>query len=333
MDRGRVERLVPGVGAIRGYQRAGLGADLVAGLAGVALAIPAGMGYATAAGLPPVTGLYATIVPLLAYAVFGPSRVLVLGPDSSLAPMIAAAVLPLALGSADRAVALAGTLALLMGVMLIAGRVLRLGFVTGLLSQPIRVGYLNGVALVVIVSQLPALLGLSVPGGSLWERLAQTAQGIADGAANGLAAGVGLGSLVVMVLARVLRSKVPGVVLAVVVSMTVTAVLGLADRLPVVGVLPQGLPAPALTGVQPSDVLALLGPALGIARKGGMGLVTNAGADSDLIYRLGNRIERGIGRQYLAGCIVIRDAGHSRCSQRNERIRPLQIVILQRWFI
>jgi MFS superfamily sulfate permease-like transporter len=179
--------------------------------------------------------------------------------------MIAAAVLPLALGSADRAVALAGTLALLMGVMLIAGRALRLGFVTGLLSQPIRVGYLNGVALVVIVSQLPALLGLSVPGGSLWERVAQTAQGIADGAANGLAAGIGLGSLVVMVLARVLRSKVPGVVLAVVVSMTVTAVLGLADRLPVVGVLPQGLPAPALAGVQPSDLLALLGPALGIA--------------------------------------------------------------------
>ena len=265
MDRGRVERFFPGVAAIRGYQRAWLRSDVTAGVAVVALAIPAGMGYATAAGLPPVTGLYATIVPLLAYAAFGPSRVLILGPDSSLAPMIAAAVLPLALGSPERAVALAGTLAVLMGVMLITGRVFRLGFVTGLLSQPIRVGYLNGVALVVIVSQVPVLLGLSVPGGSVWERLGQTARGITDGAADGLAASVGLGSLVVILLARAVRSKVPGIVLAVVGSVTATAVLGLADRLPVVGVLPQGLPAPALAGIQPGDVLALLGPALGIA--------------------------------------------------------------------
>ena len=265
MDRGRVERLVPGVAAVRGYQRAWLRSDLVAGVAVVALAIPAGMGYATAAGLPPVTGLYATIVPLLAYAVLGPSRVLVLGPDSSLAPMIAAAVLPLAAGSADRAVALAGMLALLMGAVLVLGRVLRLGFVTGLLSKPIRVGYLNGVALVVIVSQLPALLGLSLPGGSWWERLRETVSGVADGATNASAAWIGLGSLAVIVVARALRSKVPGIVLAVVAATTVTAALGLADHVPVVGELPQGLPAPALAGVQPSDVLALLGPALGIA--------------------------------------------------------------------
>ena len=134
----------------RRYQRAWLRTDLVAGVVLTALLIPAGMGYAEAAGLPPVTGLYATIVPLLAYALVGPSRILVLGPDSSLAPIIAASVLPLAAGDPQRAVALAGLLALLMGAALVLGGLLHLGFVTDLLSKPIRVGYLNGIALVVV---------------------------------------------------------------------------------------------------------------------------------------------------------------------------------------
>jgi high affinity sulfate transporter 1 len=265
MDRGRVDGLVPGVGVARSYQRSWLRPDLTAAAALVALLIPAGMAYAEAAGLPAVTGLYATIVPLLAYAVFGPSRVLVLGPDSSLAPMIAAAILPLALARTERAVALAGLLALLMGLILTAGRALRLGFVTGLLSKPIRVGYLNGIALVVIATQLPKLLGFSVPGGSIWDYLGQTARGLSEGAANGLALVIGIASLAVIVVPRVLRSKVPGVLLAVVGSAGATAVLGLEGRLPVVGALPQGLPAPALSGLHWSDVVALLGPAAGIA--------------------------------------------------------------------
>jgi len=265
MDRGRVDRLIPAVGVARSYERSWLRPDLTAGAALVALVIPAGMAYAEAAGLPPVTGLYATIVPLLAYAVFGPSRVLVLGPDSSLAPMIAAAILPLALARSECAVALAGLLALLMGLILIAGRALRLGFVTGLLSKPIRVGYLNGIALVVIATQLPKLLGFSVAGGSVWDYLGQTARGLSDGAANGPALVIGMASLLVIVVPRVLRSKVPGVLLAVLGSAGATAVLGLESRLPVVGALPPGLPAPALSGLHWSDVVALLGPAAGIA--------------------------------------------------------------------
>jgi high affinity sulfate transporter 1 len=265
MDRGRVDRLIPAVGVARSYERSWLRPDLTAGAALVALVIPAGMAYAEAAGLPPVTGLYATIVPLLAYAVFGPSRVLVLGPDSSLAPMIAAAILPLALASSERAVALAGLLALLMGLILMAGRALRLGFVTGLLSKPIRVGYLNGIALVVIATQLPKLLGFSVPGGSVWDYFGQTARGLSDGASNGPALVIGVASLVVIVVPRVRRSKVPGVLLAVVGSAGATAVLGFESRLPVVGALPHGLPAPALSGLHWGDVVALLGPAAGIA--------------------------------------------------------------------
>lgn len=262
---GRVARLLPGLAVARTYDRSWARRDLTAAVVLVALLIPAGMAYAEAAGLPPVTGLYATIVPLLAYAVVGPSRVLVLGPDSSLAPMIAAAVLPLAAGSDERAVALAGVLAVLMGAILLAGRALRLGVVAGLLSKPIRVGYLNGIALVVIVSQLPTLLGVTVERGSVRDQVQQTVAGLAAGEANRTAMAVGLASLAVIVATRALAPAVPGVLLAVVGSVAVTAALGLADTLPVVGALPEGLPAPAISGIDGQDVLALIGPAAGIA--------------------------------------------------------------------
>jgi high affinity sulfate transporter 1 len=261
-----VERWLPGVATARSYQRAWLRTDLVAGAVLTALLIPAGMGYAEAAGLPVETGLYATIVPLLAYALVGPSRILVLGPDSSLAPIIAASVLPLAAGDESRAVALAGLLALLMGGMLLLGGLFRLGFVTDLLSKPIRVGYLNGIALVVVVGQIPKLLGFSVDDdGSLLVDAWNVVQGLADGDVNRTAAVVGISSLVVILIPRVVGSKVPGVLVAVVGAMIATAALGLGDDIPVVGALPEGLPAPALGGLSWSDVWELAGPAAGIA--------------------------------------------------------------------
>ena len=187
----RMRRWVPpGVETAMHYRRAWLLPDLRAGVVVTALLIPAGMGYAEVAGLPPETGLYATIVPLVVYAVFGPSRILVLGPDSSLAPIIAAAILPLALGDDARAVALAGLLAIMMGAILLLGGILRLGFVTDLLSKPIRVGYLNAVALLVLVSQVPKLLGFSIDSGSLLGDVVATGEGIAAGEVQPLAAGV-----------------------------------------------------------------------------------------------------------------------------------------------
>ncbi|HET7782732.1 MAG TPA: SulP family inorganic anion transporter, partial [Arthrobacter sp.] len=132
--------------ALRGYKTEWLRHDLVAGLALFAILVPAGMAYAQAAGLPPVTGLYATVVPLIVYAAVGPSRVLVLGPDSALAPMIVAALVPLAADNDQKSVALAGLLAILIGLILLCGSALRLGIITGLLSKPIRLGYLNGIA-------------------------------------------------------------------------------------------------------------------------------------------------------------------------------------------
>ncbi|WP_258229175.1 SulP family inorganic anion transporter, partial [Arthrobacter sp. HMWF013] len=149
-----ISKAIPAVGAARNYKRSWLKSDLTAGAALSAALIPAGMAYAEASGLPAVTGLYASVVPMFFYALFGPARVVIVGPDSSLAPMIAAAILPLAGRDPDHAVALAGMLAILIGAFLLAGRILRLGFVTGLLSKPIRIGYLNGIALTVMVSQL-----------------------------------------------------------------------------------------------------------------------------------------------------------------------------------
>lgn len=260
-----VARWLPGLAVARSYQRAWLRQDLVAGVALAAFLLPAGMGYARAAGLPAVTGLYATIVPLLVYGLVGPSRILVLGPDSALAPVIAASVIVLAAGDQARAVALAGLLAIFMGLALVVGGALRLGFVTDLLSKPIRLGYLGGLAVVVIVSQVPTALGIAGDPGSLVDRVRAIASAVAAGAVAPSTLAITAVSLTLMIGLRVLRSPIPGVLVAVVAAMVLTAVFGLADDVAVVGALPAGLPAPALSGLSWADVGPLVGPALGIA--------------------------------------------------------------------
>ncbi|MBT2248343.1 SulP family inorganic anion transporter [Arthrobacter sp. BHU FT2] len=251
--------------ALRGYKPGWLRHDVVAGAALFAVLVPAGMAYAQAAGLPPVTGLYATVVPLIAYAIVGPSRVLVLGPDSALAPMIVAALLPLAATDEQRSVALAGLLAILIGAIMLLGSALRLGIVTGLLSKPIRLGYLNGIALLVVASQLPVLLGIPVDGDTPWDKLLAAVPKVLDGETNLTALLLGLASLALILVPRWLKWKVPGVLIAVVVSCLAVVALGLHDDVRVTGALPQGLPAPALGGIGWADVLALLPAAAGIA--------------------------------------------------------------------
>src|SRR5690348_4899297 len=153
---------LPGILTLRQYQPAWLPHDVISGIVLTTMLVPVGIAYATASGVPGIYGLYATIVPLLAYAVFGPSRILVLGPDSSLAPIILAVVLAQSAGDPGKAVAVAGLLAIVSGIVCILAGVLRLGFITELLSKPIRYGYMNGIALTVLVSQLPKLLGFKV---------------------------------------------------------------------------------------------------------------------------------------------------------------------------
>ena len=189
---------------LRTYRRAWLGRDVVAGLVLTALLVPQGMAYAELAGLPPVTGLYTTVLALLAYAVFGPSRILVLGPDSALGPLIAASLLPLvgAEGDPAQAVALAGMLAILIGILCIAGGLARLGMLAELLSRPVRVGFLNGIALVVIVGQLPALFGFGTDAHGLVAEARAFVEGVRDGETVAASLVVGIGSLLVIFVCR-----------------------------------------------------------------------------------------------------------------------------------
>jgi MFS superfamily sulfate permease-like transporter len=213
----RVERILPGVRVARSYRRGWLGPDLLAGIGLTALLVPQGMAYAELAGLLPVTGLYTTIAALFAYAVFGQSRILVLGPDSALGPLIAAALVPL-LGGNDpsRAIALAAMLALLMGALCIVAGFARLGVLTDLLSKPVRIGFLNGIALVVLVGQLLHLFGFSTDAQGLVEEARAFIEGVVDGQTVPAAVAVGLGSLAVIAVCRWIGPKVPGVLVAVV---------------------------------------------------------------------------------------------------------------------
>ncbi|MCR8898024.1 SulP family inorganic anion transporter [Gordonia amicalis] len=257
---------LPGLATARGYKREWLRTDVTAGLVLTALLIPAGMGYAEAAGLPAYAGLWATIVPLLAYAVVGPSKILVLGPDSSLAPLIAAAVLPLAaVGDPEDALALAGILAVLVGAILLLGGFLRLGFVTELLSKPLRLGYLNAIALIVVVGQLPKLLGFSVDASGLFQEIGEIVTSVVAGDVDPVAAAMGIACLVVIVAFRRWLPRIPGVLVAVVGSIVVIALFGLDDDIGMVGALPAGLPLPQYGGIDWDDVLSLVGPAAGIA--------------------------------------------------------------------
>ena len=188
-----VLRRIPGYVLVRTYRRAWLRHDVVAGLVVAALLVPQGMAYAELAGLPPVTGLYTTVLALSAYFVFGPSRILMLGPDSALGPMIAAAILPLVGSGGDpaKAIALAGMLALLMGGLCIVAGLARLGVIAELLSKPVRIGYLNGIALVILVGQLPKLFGFSGDAAGLFDEATAFARGLRDGATVPAALGSG----------------------------------------------------------------------------------------------------------------------------------------------
>lgn len=258
---------VPALDWVPRYERRWLPRDVVAGLVLVTLLVPQGMAYAQLAGLPPITGLYTTVLCLLGYAVFGPSRVLVLGPDSSLGPMIAAVVVPIAGADGDpaRAVALASMLGLLVGVTMVAAGALRLGFVADLLSRPTQIGYMNGLALTILVSQLPKLLGFSVDADGVVGEAAAVVRGIVDGRTVLPALAVGAAAFVVIVGGQRLAPKAPTVLLGVLLGIGATLVLDLGDRgVRLVGALPQGFPPLSLPAVSLSDVGLLVAGALGI---------------------------------------------------------------------
>ncbi|WP_257127526.1 SulP family inorganic anion transporter [Burkholderia sp. MSMB1078WGS] len=241
--------------------------DATAGVTLSAVLVPAGMAYAIASGLSAASGLYASIAALVTYAAVGPSRILVLGPDSALIALIAASIVPLAHGNLAHAAALAGALALLSGALCLAVGLFRLGFITDLLSTPIRYGYLNGIIVTIIVSQLPKLLGLTVHEASILQQLRALASAIAAGKTNLAALSIGVLSLAVILAFRRWAPKLPGVLVAVAVATVGTAYFDLAARtgISVVGTLPRGLPLPDFPALAPSEWLALSASAAAIA--------------------------------------------------------------------
>ena len=250
---------LPGLNTLTHYQLSWLPRDLAAGLVLTTMLVPVGIAYAVASGVPGIYGLYATIIPLLAYALFGPSRILVLGPDSSLAAVILAVVLPLSAGDPMRAIAVASLMAVVSGVVCILAGVFKLGFITELLSKPIRYGYMNGIALVVLISQLPKLFGFSIESTGPMSDLMGIARAVLDGKTNWTAFGIGASALAMILLLKRYQ-RFPTILVAVVCATLLVGLLdlGTAARVQTLGVLPQGLPSFAIPWIGFADLSAVV---------------------------------------------------------------------------
>jgi len=282
-------RWLPGLSALREYRLDWLRHDLLAGFALSAVLLPVGIAYAVASGVPPTCGLYATIVGLLAYALFGPSRMLVLGPDSSLVALILGIVMPLSAGESQRAMAIAGMLAIVSGSLCVLVGTARLGFITELLSKPIRYGYMNGIALTVLFSQLPALFGFTVKGDGLLNQTQSFVAGVLAGRTNGVSLALGAGTLLLIGLLSQSK-RLPGVLLAVVSATAIVSALNLASGfgVRVLGTLPRGLPALAVPWTGADDIVPVL--------IGGFAIALVSFADTSVLSRtyaarLGDRID------------------------------------------
>ncbi len=255
---------VPGLRRLRGYDRRWLRSDAVAGIVLAAILVPQGMAYAELAGVPAVTGLYTTIACLVGYALFGPSRVLVLGPDSSISPLIFAAITPLLVtDDPDEAIALAGMLAVLVGLVELGLGMGKLGLVADLLSKEVQVGYMNGLAVTIVVSQLPKLFGFSVDADGFGDEVVGFFEGL--DAAHTATLVTGLAVLAVLLILPRFTTLVPAILVAVIGVTAVSAAIGLADEgVATVGSLPQGVPTPSLPGTNLGDIAPLLIAAFGI---------------------------------------------------------------------
>ncbi|KGT77159.1 transporter [Bradyrhizobium japonicum] len=284
-----MKRWLPGLDTLRQYEAASLPHDIFAGIVLATMLVPVGIAYAAASGLPGIYGLYATIVPLLAYALFGPSRILVLGPDSALAAILLGVIAPLAQGDPLRAVTLAGMMAIISGTVCILAGVARLGFITELLSKPIRYGYMNGIALTVLISQLPKLFGFSIESEGPLRSLWAIVSAILGGQINWVAFAIGLATLIVILLLRN-NKRVPGLLIAVVGATLVVAVLDLGTQygVKVLGPLPQGLPGFVVPWITSSDLVPVL--------IGGCAVAMVSFADTSVLSRayaarLGSRVD------------------------------------------
>lgn len=251
----------------RGYRRAWLIGDVVAGLSVTAYLVPQVMAYAEVAGLPPVTGLWAIIGPLIVYAFLGSSRLLSVGPESTTALMTAVALMPLAAGNPLRYASLAATLALLTGIICLIGRLLRLGFLADLLSRPVLVGYMAGVALIMMTGQLGKVTGVPVSGDEFLSETTSFVAGLDQ--LRWLTVALSAALLTGLLLLHRFAPRAPGPLIVVAVAAVVVALFSLQnDGIEVVGAVPIGLPVPAIPGLSPADIGLLIVPAIGMTLVG-----------------------------------------------------------------
>lgn len=256
-------RWLPGLATLRDYKASFLPHDLAAGVTLGAVLVPVGLAYGELAGLP-LAGLYGSVLPLIAYFLFGSSRQVVVGPDSAMAAIVAVAVAPMALGDSGRLALLCATLGVMVGVLCLLAGLLRLGFVANFLSKPVIVGFMHGIALVIIGSQLPKVLGIRAEGETTLEQVVTLVPRLGD--TNPVSLVIGAASFAVILLCKRFVPRVPGAVVALVGGLLAVLLLGL-DRygIAVVGRIPTGLPQLTLPTPTLGDFDDLLAVALAAA--------------------------------------------------------------------
>ncbi|WP_409054952.1 SulP family inorganic anion transporter [Streptomyces sp. SYP-A7185] len=272
-------RTAPGLAILCRYRRSWLKGDLLAGVTVAAYLVPQVMAYAGVAGLPPVAGLWAILPALALYAVLGSSRLLSVGPESTTALMTATVVGPLAAGDPARYPALTAALAMTVGVLCLVAYALRLGFVADLLSRPVLIGYLAGVALIMMADQLTELTGVHTTGSAFFPQLWSFAGNLAEAQPTTLVLGVALLAFVLAV--SRFAPVLPGPLLAMVLGTVTVVILDLDNRhgVKVIGEVPTGLPGLAVPGF--TELPHLLLPALGVLLVGYTDVILTARAFRD----------------------------------------------------
>jgi len=291
---GRIEKIFPGLAALLRYDRSWLPNDLLAGISVAAVAVPVAIAYSQLAGVPPVNGLYAGILPLVAYAIFGTSRQLILAPDAATCAVVATIVAPLAAGNPDRIIPLTMVLSMITGVFCIVAGIARLGFLTNFLARPILTGYLNGIALSIISGQLGRLFGFSVESPSFFRLLWQFFAKLSE--THWLTFGFGLGTFVLLRVLKHLVPKIPSPLVAVVVGIAASYFFNLGKHgVAIVGSIPAGLPALMIPKFGAND----LGPlVLGAA---GLALISfNSGMVTARGFAVKNRYEIDSNKEFIA---------------------------------
>jgi len=259
-----IDKFLPGLVFIRNYDRSWFGYDLLAGFSVAAVAVPIAIAYSQLAGLPPVHGLYASILPLVAYAFFGSSRQLIMAPDAATCAIIAATLIPLAGDDSARYISLSMVLTIITGAFCIAAGVAKLGFLTNFLARPILTGYLNGIALSIISGQLGTLFGFSLKPAGFFRLLFEFFSKV--GQTHYLTLAVGIAIFVTLRLLKRLAPNIPAPLIAVVLGIAAASSFDLGGRgVALLGAIPAGLPALIIPTLYSSDWGPLALGAVGLA--------------------------------------------------------------------